>query len=449
MMHRRFRMFLIVFLSMATWSSLAALGEISFTGGTIFSTGLRSSTIDSGDLDGDGDVDLAVANIHSHSVTIAYNDGAGNFTEIVDIPLDEGRKFPIALTIGDLDSYGNLDIALAFVQNLDRTELGTPAQSGIIFFYAEDDGSYTQIYSPVNGIPSCLKIEDLDGDGDSDMLVGNNGEIDVDLVTGSINVVEAGFYYFENKGRGLFSSGNPRITDGSLVDFLVFDYNQDGVVDIVGVNQGTTGFDSNFNYVYLDMNISIFQGSESGLSEYEPIWIEYIPWALDKGDVNNDGYEDLITSNVGDIDNLASFMGTNGSIVLFENSGSMFNALASIPTPGSAFSVLADDYDLDGDVDIIATIQEITDIGGVGRLDATLRIYENDGQANFTEAASYYIAEEPRYAVKDDFDNDGDMDIAVLCTILDSASQSNALNGEVHIFYNDAIETNVSSWEIY
>ncbi|MBN2327597.1 MAG: VCBS repeat-containing protein [Candidatus Omnitrophica bacterium] len=448
-MDRRFRMCLIVFLSMATFISSMASGDISLTQGSIFSTGLRSSTIASGDLDGDGDVDLAIANIHSHSVTIAYNDGAGNFTEIVDVPLDEGRKFPIALAIGDLDSYGNLDLALAFVQNLDRTELGTPAQSGIIYFYAEDDGSYTQIYSPVNGIPSCLKIEDLDGDGDSDLLVGNNGEIDVDLVTGSINVVEAGFYYFENKGRGLFSSGNPRITDGSLVDILAFDYNQDDIIDIVGVNQGTTGFDSNFNYIYLDMNISTFQGTENGLTEYDPIWVEYIPWSLDKGDVNNDGLDDIITSNVGDINNLASFMGTNGSLVLFENTGQTFNALKSIPTPGTAFSVLADDYDLDGDVDIIATIQEITDIGGVSRLDASLRVYENDGQANFTETASFYLAEEPRYAVKDDFDNDGDMDIAVLCTILDSATAGNALNGEVYVFYNDAIETDVSSWEIY
>ena len=77
--------------------------------GSIFGVGLRASTIASGDLDGDGDLDLAVANIQSNSISIAYNDGNGNFTNIKVVPLEEGRKYPIAVTIGNLDNYAQLD----------------------------------------------------------------------------------------------------------------------------------------------------------------------------------------------------------------------------------------------------------------------------------------------------------------------------------------------------
>ncbi len=422
--------------------------DISFEQGAIFGTGLRSSTIDSGDLDGDGDVDIAVSNIFSHSITLAFNDGNGNFNNIVNLPLESDRKHPVALTIGDLDGSGNLDLAVAFVQNLTRAQLGTPAESGIAFLYSEEDGSYIQIFQPISGIPSALKISDLDGDGDNEVIVSNNGELKLDEVKLTLNVYEAGIYSFDNRGHGLFSSNLPKYTDGSLVDFLAFDYNQDGNKDIVGVNQGATDLDSSFNLIYTYMNISIFNGTGDKLAEYMPLDINFFPWSLDKGDFNSDGLEDIAVSNVGDMDGLASFLGTNASINIFENKGDRFSPLVSIPAPGMAFSVLVDDYDMDGDVDYITTVQEIVNVGGANRLEASLKIFENNGNAEFTETASFMLEEEPRYAVKDDFDGDGDTDVAVLCSIIDSGDASNALNGRVYVFFNNA-GTDVLHWEMF
>ncbi len=421
---------------------------IQFEHGSIFTTGLRASTIATGDLDGDGDLDLAVANIMSHSITIAYNDGDGNFTEIKHVPLDEGRKHPIALTVGDLDGIPPLDLAVAFVQNLDRTSLGQPAQSGVIFFFAEPDRKYIQIYQPIGGIPSVMKVDDLDGDGDQDLLVGNNGEIDIDIMTGSILVVEAGFYHFVNKGRGLFSAGIPKLTDGALVDFQCFDFNEDGYPDIVGVNQGATDYDNNFNLKYVDMNVSVFRGSGNGLNEIDPIYVDFFPWSLDRADFNQDGRIDIAVTNVGDLSGLASFTGKNASVLIFENKGNRFSPLSTIPTPGITYSVLADDYDGDGDVDIAVTLQKIVNVGGASMLEASLRIYENDGSGNYTETGSLSIAEEPRYAVKGDFDGDGDTDIAVICTIVDTGGASNAINGEVYVLMNES-KTEVSDWELF
>lgn len=447
-MHRFPGFALVLLLGFLISIPMTSGAAVNFEHGSIFGVGLRACTIASGDLDGDGDLDLAVANIAGNSISIAYNDGEGNFPNVVELPLESGRKFPVAVAIGNLDGSGNIDMAAAFVQNLDRTQLGTPAQSGVILFYAETDGTYTQIYQPVNGIPSMLKIDDLDGDGDNDLLIGNNGEISLDVVTGSLVVAEAGFYYFENKNRGLFSSGTPKITDGALVDFLVYDFDQNGFKDIIGANQGYPGYDINFNYIYQDMNLSVFRGSDSGLSDYDPLYFEFIPWTLDKADFNKDGYDDIVMANVGDMSQLASFLGTNASINIFENKGNRFNPLLSIPTPGMTFSVLSDDFDLDGDVDIIATVQEIKKVGGASSLVPTLRVYENDGNGNYSETDSLTVAEEPRSVVKGDFDKDGDLDIAVLCTIVDSASIANALNGEVYVFINNAV-TSVSEWTLY
>lgn len=417
--------------------------------GPIIGTGLRSSTLASGDLDGDGDIDLVTANIYSHSLTLAFNDGKGNFTQTKEIALDQGRKHPVAVAVGDLDGMGNLDMGAAFVQNLDRTTLGTPAESGVIFFFADETEGYIQIYQPIAGIPSSVMIDDLDGDGDNDLLVGNNGELGTDPVSGRLIQSEAGFYYYQNRGRGLFSAGTPRYTDGSLVAFLPFDFNQDGKMDIVGINQGTTDFDASFNLMFVDMNLSIFTGGDNGLAEINPLYISFFPWAMDRGDVTGDGLDDLAVSNIGDIEMLTSFLGTNASVNLFENRTDHFSAWKSLPMTGVAYAVLTDDFDLDGDVDVIATVQEIVDVGGASRLDPYLRVFENDGKGEFTQTASLTLEEEPRYAVKADLDQDGDLDLAVLCVIIDTAGAGNALNGRIYVFFNQAITSSVSGWELY
>ena len=179
--------------------------ELSWSG-PIIGTGLRSSTLALGDVDGDGDLDLVTANIYSHSLTIALNDGQGNFTETKEIPLDQGRKHPVAVAIGDLDGTGNLDLGVAFVQNLDRTSLSTPAESGVIFFFADEQEGYIQIYQPIpafliGGSPIWMATG-------HELLVGNNGG-GHRFTSGAIIQSEAGLYYYENRGRGLFSSERP------------------------------------------------------------------------------------------------------------------------------------------------------------------------------------------------------------------------------------------------
>ena len=146
---------------------------------------------------------------------------------------------------------------------------------------------------------------------------------------------------------------------------------------------------------------------------------------------------DIAVSIVGDMD-FISFLGTNASVDLFRNEGGRFDLMTSVPTPGVAFAVMAEDFDLDNDIDLAVTVQELVESGAALELIPKLRLYENDGTNQFTETAVFNLQEEPRYATAGDFDNDGDIDLAILCMIQDSGDENSAYNGQVYVFLNNA-----------
>lgn len=87
-----------------------------FRSATDYSTGFRSSSIAIGDLDGDGMMDLAVANpVYSGSkgsISILLQDtgNAGAFLPAANYP---GISRPLSVAIADLNGDGNADIAVA------------------------------------------------------------------------------------------------------------------------------------------------------------------------------------------------------------------------------------------------------------------------------------------------------------------------------------------------
>jgi hypothetical protein len=65
-----------------------------------------------GDWDGDGDLDLAVANAYfgANRLDILENDGSGGFTVVQALSDQPGA---VALTAGDWDGDGDMDLAVA------------------------------------------------------------------------------------------------------------------------------------------------------------------------------------------------------------------------------------------------------------------------------------------------------------------------------------------------
>lgn len=433
-------------------AAMDAGAALQFEFGQVFGAGKRGSTIDAADMNGDGFADLAVANIFSHSITIAYNNGSGNFTDIEEIPLQNDLKHPVAVALGDLNGDGRNDIVTAQIQNFALSGTINPFNTArLVILLANEDGSHTQSSVQVRGIPSSVAVHDVDGDGDQDIVMGNNGELAFDFAgSGAIIALDSGIDILENLGGGTFAAQAREIEiDGSVVDTLVLDYNNDGLADVIGLNQGIPEIDPfTLNLTVNGQNVSLFRGTpEAGIRPFTTLPTEYLPWDGDTLDLDGDDLPDLAVTLVGSSaqDNFLSFLGRDATVELYGGAGAGFEHRASVPVAGMAFAVLADDFDADGDADLLVTAQDVITRSGGTELVPWLRLLENDGNGGFTEVAALSVEEEPRYAVKADLDNDGDMDAAVMCEILDTAQANQAVNGRVYVFINNAV-TAVPDW---
>ncbi|MGP6086804.1 FG-GAP-like repeat-containing protein [Antarctobacter jejuensis] len=184
-------------------------------------------SLSSGDIDGDGDMDLVVASTEV-GLRLFLNDGTGRFTlqevdlgelagapvfnaVIVDLDNDgardlfvatyqrgnfvlkggaqgfappqrlanvDGAMLSMALTFGDPDRDGDLDVALGnWASGWYRRIPGEESRNRILW---NDGGLTGETYTDLPGIPGetlSILFSDLDRDGKADLLVGNDFEV--------------------------------------------------------------------------------------------------------------------------------------------------------------------------------------------------------------------------------------------------------------------------------
>jgi hypothetical protein len=131
------------------------------------------SSVVAADLDGDGDRDLAVANLGSDDVTILKNSGSGKFSEPDSSPEAAGSG-PFSVVAADLDGDGDQDLAVA-----------SPSSDNVTILRNNGVGNFAQpATSPeaVGAIPYSLAAADLDGDGDQDLAVANTSSDNVTIL---------------------------------------------------------------------------------------------------------------------------------------------------------------------------------------------------------------------------------------------------------------------------
>ena len=287
---------------------------------------------------------------------------------------------------GDYDNDGDLDLIAVGCSALQGSQ--DCASSGFTTSLHRNNG--TDIFEGVSltGFPNLAYGEpawgDYDNDGDLDLvLAGRNSSF------GGTAAI------YRNNGNGTFTNINANLIQPRYASAAWGDYDNDGDLDLIvggridASNSLSTRLYRNDAGVFTDAGLS-FTGIDLGSIEW--------------GDYNNDGFIDLLmtgreysvqTSSVPITKIYRN--NTNGT---FSDSGiSLLDLKEGSGTWG--------DYDDDGDLDIM--ISGNNDASGSNV--AFTQIYQNNG-SNFTLIESIPHGGFGQ-AAWGDFDNDGDLDVAV------------------------------------
>ncbi len=310
------------------------------------------------DLDGDGDKDVLAA--QWNTITWYENDG-GLFPTFTSHEIFFGGSFLTSATAMDVDSDGDLDV------------ISARGSDGLIQWH-ENDGasppSFTEHFlsNGASGTPT-LFLADVDSDGSTDLLVTSNN----------------GVQWFDNDGAGNFTvHGISTVPEQSVYAFAS-DMDGDGDIDVVSSdpNNGT---------------IRIYENDGAKTPSFTTrIVASTLSRAVSAADVDGDGDTDILSSET-------------DAVQWYENNGATppsFIPHDLFPGVGSARRIIGADLDDDGDTDLISTHSFPSQNDSFVWL-------ENDG-ANPPTFTNHLITDQGMFIttsiVAEDMDDDGDVDL--------------------------------------
>ncbi len=322
-----------------------------------------------GDVNNDSHLDVIAAS-DGNGVRVFLGDGAGNWSAGASHPAEDGGYGGVA--VGDYDGDGNLDIFAGSPVN------GHSSPKGLHVFKGDGSGGFTEVTStsnlPMDGYWRGVGVGDVNSDGHLD-LAATSGY-------GSSN----GIHVYTGDGTGTFtddSSGLPGNQDrDSAVELEDFD--NDGDLDLaVGGAAGVS--------VYLGNG-----GSGGSMS-----WTESSSGLPDgrftgvcAADVDNDGSLDLALSSY------EAGSGDGVRVYRSVNNGASWTSISSgLPTDGDYIDVSCGDFNLDGDMDILAA-GSYSDTYGI-------HVYFGNGAGSWNEN-SENLPKGDQYIGTDVADMDGD-----------------------------------------
>ena len=327
----------------------------------------RSNALIAGDVDGDGDVDVLVSYSRSPNINIYafLNDGSGRFNAVTIARPDIAVS---ALLLEDIDADGDADLLLAPTQQEQLHVARNEPNAGSDPFSFEDG-----VVMLVQGDPHTVTLGDVEGDGDLDMVTGNNN---------------AGISILLNNGDGTF--GEPMNTPSNF----------DGVVSPVGWSfsmdsgdiDGVVGLD----VISADISASqvqLFLNVQNGLLEPINLKVASAPFHVKLADLNGDGALDIVSTQEAS---------NNLSLLLNDGAGA-FGPPTNIDVGTQPRSTDAGDLDGDGDMDLATS--------NLGSSDVTL--LRNDGVGGFTPWTTVPLLAAPNFIVANDLDRDGAVDLYI------------------------------------
>lgn len=393
------------------------------------------------DYDNDGDQDLYLVNGgdmvrgRQGAANGLYVNDNGRFTDRAAAAKAQGQSYGMGVLAGDYDGDGDQDL---YLSAWGPDQLLAQGADGVF----EDVTAASGLGNPDWGM-SALYL-DYDRDGDLDLFVANYvhfrlgeqpwcGRADLDLR----------FYcdprqfdpsldrLYRNDGEGGFSEVGPEIgidQTGNGLGAISADFDEDGWPDLYVANDLTA------NLLYMNRQGRFAEeGLLAGVAFSNDGAVQ-AGMGVDAGDYDGDGDEDLFVTNY-QLENNNLYR--NDGDFFYDYSGEAGIAKRSLDYLG--WGALFFDADNDGLLDLFVANGHVHD--NIGQYDALVtypqkaQLFSYSGAGRFTErteeagpafAASYV----GRGAAWADYDEDGDVDLALTC-----------LGGAAALLRNDTPQT--------
>lgn len=379
---------------------------------------LHAAGAAAGDFNGDGLHDLFVLGGGLNADRMFINNGDGTFTDMAPAWGMDRRHHAYGASAADFDGDGDLDL---FVSSYGASS-NVPLRWKYLLLRNDpvpgtDDRAFTDIATSaglngfltpyVDGTGSGWGDFDLDGRLDL-MVCGYRNQHAGNRLYRSLGPDQDGVWKFEDvtAAAGVQSTA----VQGFLPRFV--DMNGDRYPELILIaDTGSTRYFVNNR-----------DGTFTRRNDLAPRAATANAMGLDVGDVDNDGLLDWYVTNITEHG--------NGNLMLMQNADGSFTDRAAAMGVFEGYwgwGALIVDIDHNGHPDIIETN------GGIGQFAASPSLlYLNDGDgASFTERGvelGFTHYGQGRGLVRMDFENDGDLDLVIICN-----------NQPMAVFRNDLI----------